>query len=78
VLLNARCALLNGELGKYTPVVALRIIAGAGGGRMNPQVLSGPELSTVNCHRENCLLRLSAASLPLPHVQVWSAEEVRR
>jgi len=43
MLLHARCALLNGEPGKYT-MVALRIIAGTGGGGMNPQVLSGPGL----------------------------------
>ena len=47
MLLHARCALLNGELGN-TPMVALRIIAGAGGGCMNPQVLSSPQLSTKN------------------------------
>jgi hypothetical protein len=29
-LLHARCALLNGELGKYTQLVALKIIAGIG------------------------------------------------
>jgi hypothetical protein len=33
--------------GQIHPVVTLRIIAGAGGGGMNPQVLSGPDLSTV-------------------------------
>jgi hypothetical protein len=50
MLLQARCAQLNGELGKYTPVAGLRIIAGAGGGGMNLHVLSGPDLSTVR-HR---------------------------
>ena len=43
MLLHARCALLNGELGKYT-MVGLRIIARAVGGCMTPQVLSSPDL----------------------------------
>jgi hypothetical protein len=37
ILRHARCALINGELGKYTRVVALRIIADPGRGGMNPQ-----------------------------------------
>jgi hypothetical protein len=53
MLLHARCALLNGELGKYTWMVDLRIIAGAGGGGgMNPQVLSGPHFPPVSKVKE--------------------------
>jgi hypothetical protein len=44
MLLHARCALINGELGKYHRVVAHRFIAGAGRGGMNPQILSRPDL----------------------------------
>ena len=47
MLLHARCALINGELGKYTGLGAQRFIAGAGRAGMNPQILSSPDLSTV-------------------------------
>jgi hypothetical protein len=40
---RALCATQR-RTGQIHPVVALRIIAGAGGGGMNPQVLSGPDL----------------------------------
>jgi hypothetical protein len=49
MLLHARCALLNGELGKYTLWSPSESSQGAGGGGMNPQVLSSPDL-TENRH----------------------------
>jgi hypothetical protein len=47
LLPRALCATQR-RTGQIHPVVALRIIAGAGGGRMNPQVLSGPDLSAID------------------------------
>jgi hypothetical protein len=47
-LLRAGFALRNGVLGKYTGMVSLRMIVGAGRGGMSHQVLSGPDLTEIN------------------------------